>query len=40
MAAHFLRRHDFAHDPSIDWLLILIGALFAWLFWPATHVHH
>ena len=37
MAAHFLRRHDFTHDPSIDWLLILAGALFAWLFWPATH---
>jgi hypothetical protein len=40
MAAHFLRRHDFAHDPSLDWLLILVGALIAWLFWPATHVHH
>jgi hypothetical protein len=36
MAAHFLRHHDFAHDPSIDWLLILAGALFAWLFWPAV----
>ncbi|WP_275976485.1 hypothetical protein [Geothrix alkalitolerans] len=40
MAAHFLRHHDFEHDPLIDWLLILVGALFAWLFWPATHVHH
>ena len=37
MAAHFLRRHDFAHAPSLDWLLILAGALLAWLFWPATH---
>jgi hypothetical protein len=37
MAAHFLRRHDFLPSPGLDWLLILAGALFAWLFWPATH---
>ena len=32
MAPNFLRHHDFAHDPSLDWLLILVGALFAWLY--------
>ena len=37
MAAPFLRRHDLAHAPSLDWLLILAGALIAWLFWPASH---
>lgn len=37
MAAHFLRRPGFVPMPSLDWLLVLLGALFAWLFWPATH---
>lgn len=40
MAAHFLRRHDFSRDPSLDWLLILIGVLLAWLFWPTAPIHH
>ena len=35
MAAHSFRRMDPAHSASLDWLLILAGALFAWLFWPA-----
>jgi hypothetical protein len=37
MAAHSLRRPDSSHFALIDWALILGGALFAWLFWPATH---
>ena len=37
MAAHFLRRHDFTHSQALDWLLVLTGALFAWLLWPVTH---
>ena len=36
MVAHFLRP-DLAHSRFLDWLLVLVGALFAWLFWPATH---
>ncbi len=40
MAAHFLRRHDFSHDPLLDCLLILVGALFAWLLWPGIPIHH
>ena len=32
MAAHLLRHRDLGN--SLDWLLILVGALFAWLFWP------
>ena len=37
MAAHFLRRPDLAHMPSLDWLLVLAGALIAWLLWPPAH---
>jgi hypothetical protein len=36
MAAHFLRMKDLSHSPSLDWLLILTGALAAWLLWPAS----
>jgi hypothetical protein len=35
MTAHLLRRHDPGHSAAVDWFLILAGALFAWLFWPA-----
>ena len=35
MAAHSFRRMDPTHSAFLDWLLILAGALFAWLFWPA-----
>ncbi len=37
MATHLLRHLDPAHSPALDWLLVLVGALFAWFFWPATH---
>ena len=37
MTAHFLRNRDFSHSASLDWLLILIGTLFAWCFWPAQN---
>jgi hypothetical protein len=37
MAAHSLRRPDLMHGPALDWFLILVGALFAWLIWPGTH---
>ncbi len=36
MAAHTLHRPDPRHFPWLDWALILAGALFAWLFWPAA----
>ena len=35
MAAHSLRQQDPVHSALLDWGLILVGALFAWLFWPA-----
>jgi len=37
MAAHSLHRLDPGRSELLDWLLILGGALFAWLYWPATH---
>ncbi len=37
MAAHFLRRYDPSHAPSLDWLLVLIGALLAWALWPGPN---
>ena len=37
VAAHFLRRFDPGHAAWLDWLLILVGALLALLFLPATH---
>jgi hypothetical protein len=36
MAAHFLRMRDLNHSPSLDWLLVLMGALAAWLLWPTS----
>jgi hypothetical protein len=36
MMAHLLRRHDPGHSMMLDWVLILAGALFAWLFWPVS----
>jgi hypothetical protein len=36
MAAHVFRRHVLADSVLLDGALILAGALFAWLFWPAT----
>ena len=36
MAHALFRRLDPAHSPLLDWLLILAGALAAWLFWPAS----
>jgi hypothetical protein len=38
MVAHSLRRSDPGPSALLDWMLILGGALFAWLFWPATHL--
>ena len=37
MVAHSLRRLGPGHSSLFDWLLVVMGALFAWLFWPATH---
>jgi hypothetical protein len=37
MAAQTLRHLDLEHSMLLDWVLILVGALIAWLFWPATH---
>ena len=37
MAAHFFSRFDPAHSAWLNWVLILVGALFALLFWPVTH---
>ena len=36
MTAHLLHRHDLGHSAMLDLLLILSGALCAWLFWPAN----
>jgi len=36
MAALLLRHRDLSQILPVDWLLILTGALFAWLFWPAS----
>ncbi len=36
MSAHPLRPRDLSHAPSLDWLLILAGALLAWLLWPTA----
>jgi hypothetical protein len=36
MAVHLLRYRDPNHSLSLDWLLVLVGALFAWLCWPAS----
>ena len=37
MVAHSLRRPDPGFPVLLDWILILGGALFAWLYWPATY---
>lgn len=37
MTAHPLHRPDLARPNLLDWMLMLAGALFAWLCWPATH---
>jgi hypothetical protein len=37
MATHSLHRHDPYHISRLDWVLVLAGALFAWLFWPPMH---
>ncbi len=36
MAAHTSPPQDFGHSPMLDWILVLAGALLAWLLWPAT----
>lgn len=36
MAARSLYRPDASHSPVLDWLLVLAGGLFAWIFWPAS----
>jgi hypothetical protein len=38
MATRTLRHSDLEHSAMLDWALVLAGALFAWLCWPATHV--
>ncbi len=40
MAAHSRRDLDLGQSTALDWLLILVGALVAWLFWPATAMLH
>jgi hypothetical protein len=35
MVAHSLR-HPGSHPVMLNWLLVLVGALLAWLFWPTT----
>jgi hypothetical protein len=37
MVAYSLRRHAPGSFAVLDWVLILVGALIAWLFWPPTH---
>jgi hypothetical protein len=34
MAAPFLRSQDPGHSAMLNWALILMGALLAWLLWP------
>jgi hypothetical protein len=36
LSIHLLRSRDLSHSPSLDLLLILVGALLAWLLWPAA----
>jgi len=36
MTAHFLRHQDLSHSVLLDWILVLAGVLFAWLFWPIS----
>ncbi len=40
MAAHSLHHHDPSRNAWLDLLLILAGAMIAWLFWPVTYIHH
>jgi hypothetical protein len=37
MATHPLHHRDLGHALWLDWLLILTGALLAWLLWPAAY---
>ena len=36
MTAHSLHLQDLEHSVMLDWVLVLVGALLAWLFWPAS----
>ena len=40
MAAHFLHHADPHHFSWLDLMLVLAGAMIAWLFWPITSIHH
>ena len=37
MVAHPIRRLEPAPITLLDWILILVGTLLAWLFWPPMH---
>ncbi len=34
MAAHSLHRWDLERSVLLDWVLVLLGTLLAWFFWP------
>jgi hypothetical protein len=40
MAAHFLHRMVPGHGSWLDLMLILAGAMLAWLFWPITSIQY
>ena len=37
MATHSIRHHDLGHSSLMDWALILLGVIIAWLFWPVSY---
>jgi hypothetical protein len=36
MTARSFHHQDLEHSAMLDWLLVLAGALLAWLLWPAS----
>ncbi len=36
MAAHSFHHQELEHSAILDWVLVLAGALLAWLLWPAS----
>jgi hypothetical protein len=36
MVTRSLHHLDLGHSLMLNWVLVLVGALLAWLFWPTT----
>lgn|GEM_PF-469055 len=39
MTARSLHRQDLDPPVVLDWVLVLLGALLAWLCWPSSLLH-